>query len=461
VFVTLNKLYKICVVALLFSCMILAGQNRVNQQLVSIASSNLKTSQSSTRAADYWQRQVSLDQEGSPPRIVTQESGGHPRSIPERDINLALLGFAVAAFMVWLACYLIIRFEHLHAHLSHDHVDSGPQKYHSQPTPRIGGLAIISGLAASGLALYFTDTGLSLDAFGLLLLAAIPAFGSGLVEDLTKHVSVMDRLILTMVSAAAAAWLLNAVLTRMEIPLLREALTWMPFAVVFTVFAVAGVANATNIIDGYNGLASGYSIIILVAIAWLSAQVSDSLMLVLALAMLGAMIGFVFWNWPRGRIFMGDSGAYLLGFWLAELCVLLVVRNPVHVPARLGLALMIYPVFETIFSIYRRKFLLKQSPGLPDNFHLHQLFYKYLVKELPDTADPAELTRRNSTVAPYFWAFTLIYVLLALHYGDGHPTGLAAVILIYCVCYIWGYFHLLNKTNACTKSQGISAEPQK
>jgi UDP-GlcNAc:undecaprenyl-phosphate GlcNAc-1-phosphate transferase len=145
---------------------------------------------------------------------------------------------------------------------------------------------------------------------------------------------------------------------------------------------------------------------------------------------------------------MGDAGAYLLGFWLAELCVLLVVRNPDHVYARFCLALMIYPVFETIFSIYRRKLLQKQSPGQPDNMHFHQLVYKFLVLQKPASQDPVELTRRNSAVAPRFWLITGLFALATLVFWD-RPGGLVAVTLTFCMAYVWGYFHLLSKTKDC------------
>jgi UDP-GlcNAc:undecaprenyl-phosphate/decaprenyl-phosphate GlcNAc-1-phosphate transferase len=380
-------------------------------------------------------------------QLPATSAGAHPAQ-PLLPLEQALSGMLAAALAAWLACFLIIRYEHLHAHLSHDHTDSGPQKYHAQPTPRVGGLALALGLLVAGMLMQLGPHRLPINDYGLLLLAALPAFAGGIIEDLTKKVGVLERLILTMLSAAVAAWLLDAILTKMEIPLLGQALTWMPFAVAFTIFAVAGVANAINIIDGYNGLAPGYALITLAAIAWVAALVGDSLILIAALTMAGAVLGFFLWNWPRGKIFLGDGGAYLLGFWLAELCVLLVVRNPDQVYARLCLALMIYPVFETIFSIYRRKLLQKQSPGQPDNMHFHQLIYKYLVRNLPASQDPVELTRRNSAVAPKAWIITGSFALLTLFFWN-RPGGLVAVTLMFCMAYVWGYFHLLSKTRDC------------
>src|SRR5258707_10042434 len=109
--------------------------------------------------------------------------------------------------------------------------------------------------------------------------------------------------------------------------------------------------------------------------------------------MLGAGLEFMAWNYPKGKIFLGDGGAYLLGFWLAELAVLLVARNP-DVSPWFPLLLLVYPIFETLFSIYRRCFLHGRSSGDADALHFHQLIYKRLARIDVGSKDPAEITRR-------------------------------------------------------------------
>ncbi len=135
-----------------------------------------------------------------------------------------------------------------------------------------------------------------------------------MAEDITKKVGVLTRLLLTLLAAALGAWLLGAVLDRVDVPGLDTLLRWSPLAIAFTVFVVSGVANAINIIDGYNGLAGGYAVLVLAALAWVAAQVGDPFLMTAALAMIGALLGFLVWNYPRGKIFLGDGGAYLLGF---------------------------------------------------------------------------------------------------------------------------------------------------
>ncbi len=319
-------------------------------------------------------------------------------------VSWGLLGLILAAAASWLIAWLMIRYEHLHAHLSHDAVGSGPQKFHSRPTPRIGGIALVGGLLAGGSIFFAMDGEFSGTKFAYLLLAGAPAFLVGLAEDVTKAISVRLRLLVTLLAGSVGAWLLGAILNGLSIPGIDTALLWLPFAVAFTVFAVAGVTHAINIIDGYHGLAAGFAIIVLVAMAYVAVEVGDRFIFVTALIFIGALLGFLAWNWPGGRLFLGDGGAYLIGFLLAELSVLLVIRNPIVSPW-FPMLLLSYPIFETIYSIYRKKFLEKMSPGQSGGKHMHMLVYKYLKRQQFASSDRRNRIDRNSLVAPYIlWA---------------------------------------------------------
>jgi UDP-GlcNAc:undecaprenyl-phosphate GlcNAc-1-phosphate transferase len=240
-------------------------------------------------------------------------------------------------------------------------------------------------------------------------------------------------------------WLLGAVIPRLDVPGFDTLLAWTPFAIAFTVFAVGGVANAINIIDGYNGLAGGQAVIVLAAFAYVSAQVGDSFLFASALAMMGALLGFLAWNYPHGKIFLGDGGAYLLGFWLAELSVLIVARHA-EVSPWFPMLLLVYPIFETLYSMYRRKIVLGLSPGQPDSAHMHQVIYGYLNKGAGETDDPAEMTRRNSRVAPYCWLMSLACAVPAVLLWR-ETTALVSVSLVFCVAYLLFYRGLYKATS--------------
>lgn len=362
---------------------------------------------------------------------------------PLWPISNLLLLIVTALSAVWLTVWLIIKYDHLHAHLSHDYCDTGPQKYHEEPTPRIGGLAIMAGLLAAGGFMLLSEK-IDIDRnYGLLLIAGIPAFLGGLIEDLTKKVGVTERLLLTMLSGAIAAWLLDAVLPRLDIPGVDNAMLWPPFAVAITIFAVGGVANAVNIIDGYNGLASGFAIIAFTTLSYVAYLVGDNFVFFTAVSMASALLGFFFWNWPGGKIFLGDGGAYLTGFLLAELSVFLVARNPTVSPW-FPLAILIYPIFETLYTIYRRKLMNGLSPGQPDNKHLHQLIHDNLVTHASISETPFCNLQTNNQVAKFLLAPVLVMAVVCALFWKSTGLTLTASVA-YCVFYILNYRRIANR----------------
>lgn len=271
-------------------------------------------------------------------------------------------------------CLLIILTQRWHGKLSLDHDLNGVQKIHETPVPRIGGLGVVAGLLLAGVFSYQMG-GETYETAGKLLLCAIPAFGAGLIEDFTKRVGVRTRLFASFISAALAYWVLDARLVDLDTPGLDYLIQFGAVSFLFTCFAVGGMTNAINIIDGLNGLASGSVSLMLAGLATIAYLNGDTLVMKLCLWGIGATLGFMLLNYPFGRIFLGDGGAYLAGFWLAECGVLLLKRNP-SVSTWAVLLVCIYPVWETVFSMYRRNVIHKVKSGMPDMTHLHHLLFK-------------------------------------------------------------------------------------
>jgi UDP-N-acetylmuramyl pentapeptide phosphotransferase/UDP-N-acetylglucosamine-1-phosphate transferase len=187
--------------------------------------------------------------------------------------GLAGTWFAVGTgFVTSLAfCILLVLTKSWHGALSMD-ADEGIQKFHSTPTPRIGGLAIVAALWVAWL-----NAPVELKSLiGLFLLAGLPAFIFGLAEDITKKVSVLQRLLATMASGLLAWWLTDYSLTRVDVWGIDYLLTFTMVPLLFTSFAVGGVANSINIIDGFNGLASTTSTLAFASFALIAYQVDDS-----------------------------------------------------------------------------------------------------------------------------------------------------------------------------------------
>jgi UDP-N-acetylmuramyl pentapeptide phosphotransferase/UDP-N-acetylglucosamine-1-phosphate transferase len=352
----------------------------------------------------------------------------------------------VAALFSALATFLLVRFSYLHSAVTLD-VPVGPQKFHTHSVSRIGGVAIIAGFVASIAAAGLFAGGPEGAAFarhaGWILACAMPAFGMGFAEDLTKRVGVGARLAATMLAAGIAYFVVDGVLDHVDVAGLDWALTrgWIA-SLVFTMVAVGGIANAINIVDGYNGLASVTSIFIFAALAYVSWSVGDDRLMRVSLAMGGTIAGFLAWNFPRGAIFLGDGGAYFIGFMIGETSVLLVRHHP-EVSPWFPLMLVAYPVWETLFSIYRKKLVRGQSPGDADGLHFHQLVYKRVMRWKVGSKDPIDRLERNSLTSPYLWAFSLTTIVPAmLFWGNSVVLGFSA--FTFAFFYVWLYRRMVG-----------------
>jgi UDP-N-acetylmuramyl pentapeptide phosphotransferase/UDP-N-acetylglucosamine-1-phosphate transferase len=337
-----------------------------------------------------------------------------------------------------LTTLVLIRSGVRHAKLSGDHDLNGPQKFHARPVPRVGGAGVMCACLAGTLIAHLGHLPVA-NLLWLVIACSLPCFVAGISEDLTKNVSPRRRLIATAASAGLAIWLLDAAIVRTDIPGLQELVQWSPgFAMMLTVFVVAGVANAVNIIDGFNGLASMCVLIMVLALGYVAFQVQDTFIFTAALITAGAVLGFFVWNFPAGLIFLGDGGAYLLGFLLCVLSILLVNRNP-EVSPIFPLLVCAYPVFETVFTMYRRKLVRGVATGAPDGIHLHTLIHRRLIRwTLQDNIEGRRLTRRNSMTSPYLWILCLASVLPSLLWWE-NTAVLTAFLVVFMVSYIWLY----------------------
>ena len=348
-----------------------------------------------------------------------------------------LLGFFLSATIT----FFVIRSSRVHAHVSADADFSGPQKFHATPVPRIGGIGIVLGLVTAMSTLCLIRGPDILPGVWLLGCAA-PAFLGGFAEDLTKTQSPRRRLFFTGVSAGLAAWLLDAVITRADIPGIDWLVGFYAPAVLLTVFAVAGVANAVNIIDGFNGLAAMCVVMMLGSTAYVAFQAQDPVMALCALAGVGAVMGFFVWNFPAGLIFLGDGGAYFLGFYVAELNILLLQRNA-EVSPLCPLLMCIYPIFETVFSMYRRKFVRGRPVGMPDGVHLHSLIYRRLMRWAVGNKTAKILTKRNSMTAPYLWLLCMLSVVPAMLFWNNSAV-LGGFIVLFAATYVILYGRIVR-----------------
>lgn len=328
-----------------------------------------------------------------------------------------LLGTAGISLLLGTVLVLTQRW---HGKLTLDHTE-GVQKFHTVPTPRIGGVPVFLSL----LAVYPLLPAPLQQLLAVLLLAGVPAFGFGLAEDLTKRVGVLTRLLATMASGVAACWLSGYSLSRLDVMGLDWALQWLPLSVLFTAFAVGGVANAINISDGLNGLASSSSVWAFIGLGLIAQTAGDADLAALCLLLAAAVAGFFFVNWPLGKIFLGDGGAYFIGFALAWVAVLLAERNPGVSPFA-ALLVCVHPITEVLFSIYRRK-MRQHHPGMPDQLHFHSLFKRrYMARWFSHRSKDW----RNSAAGLLVGGMTLPAAVLAQFVHHSTPLAIGCVLLM-------------------------------
>jgi UDP-N-acetylmuramyl pentapeptide phosphotransferase/UDP-N-acetylglucosamine-1-phosphate transferase len=348
----------------------------------------------------------------------------------------------VSFFCAALLSLLIVRWGSALTHGVLDRDFSKPQKVHVHPVPRIGGLAVLLGVLAALIPLAYVQGRAALIFAGLLLLCALPAFVAGFIQDLTDNLTPKGRIVATAVSAACAFFLLDAAVRRTDIPGLDWLVAWQVGSLLVTLLSVAGIAHAINIIDGFNGLASMCTVLMLAAIGYVAYEVGDPVITGLAIAGVGAVLGFFIWNFPSGLIFLGDGGAYFLGFYVAELCILLLVRNP-DVSPLFALLVCVYPMVETLFSIYRRVFLRAAPASMPDGIHLHTLVYRRVLVWAVGDRSAHALTRRNALTSPYLWVLCMLSLAPAVLFYDNSMV-LAGSLLLFGLTYVLLYRRIVR-----------------
>lgn len=328
------------------------------------------------------------------------------------QLEWSILGAFVISFVLQ---FLMIHFSHKHSFFMDCHMEEKPQSFHDLATSRAGGIGILVGM----IFLLLTPLGWKL-LFSILL-----AFLSGIFEDFHRSLNAKTRLLLQFIAAAGAVILTGSVVTYLGLGL------YLPYwvGVIFSIFSIVGLMNAVNIIDGFNGLASGIVLLILLSFSIVAIQVENHEILQMSMIVASAVLAFFLVNFPKGKIFLGDGGAYLLGF-ISALTGIFLASNYNEVSPWYILAVLIYPVWEVLFSIVRKR-KAGRSPMEPDAYHLHMLIFKHMTHNNPLTAVVILVG-----VAPF--------ILIPTLYANNSGANLLTVLL-FVICYTLLYRYLYKK----------------
>ncbi len=360
-------------------------------------------------------------------------------------MGTAALGAATCFFV----SVFIVLTKKLHGSATMD-FSQGIQKFHTTPTPRVGGLPIVAGLSV---ACFSSSTEIQ-QLLNPILIAGLPAFLFGLAEDITKRVGVLARLFATMASGLLAWWVTDYSLSRVDVWGIDWLLKYTLISVVFTSFAVGGVANAINIIDGFNGLASAMATLAFAGFAVIAWSVGDVTLAGVASILAACVWGFFWVNWPFGKLFLGDGGSYFVGFALAWVAVLLIERNPSVSPFA-ALLVCIHPVSEVLLSIFRRR-LKKMNPGHPDRLHFHSIVKQRYVRRWFGNLS---FELRNSITGVFVGFMTLTAILIASMVSQNSLLSLLAVISL-SMGYVAIYARMI-RFKWCSPFLFLMTQPQK
>ncbi len=324
---------------------------------------------------------------------------------------IALGSFVISA----MTQYVVIYFSHRYDFFIDLHTDVKPQNFHDDATPRAGGIGIILSMVF----LLITPIGWK------LLFSFSLAFLSGIFEDFHHSIKPKVRLFLQFVAASSAVVLTDAVITYLGFDFSLS----YDIGVLLSIFAIVGMMNAINIIDGFNGLAATISLLMLLAFGIVAYQVGDREIIYIIVISIFAIFAFLLFNFPKGYIFLGDGGAYLLGFIVAVVGIFLAGHHE-KVSPWFVLTVLIYPVWEVLFSIMR-KLWEGNSPLEPDSKHMHMLIYK-------------KITHNNPLTAIMIATATAPFILIPTLYAN-NSTANFQTTLLFIVIYTVTYHYLSKK----------------
>ena len=285
--------------------------------------------------------------------------------------------------------------------------EPGERRIHREPTARLGGLAMYLGFGLSA-ALFSTNA----STLGLLLSAAVVT--ALMVFDDLHGVRPLYKFAFQTAASLLAIVVFGIYIHFVSIPGGHVVTFPIAVSIPFTLLWFVGLQNTINFIDGVDGLAAGVVAIVAATILLAAISRGQTDIVILAGALIGACVGFLFFNWHPARVFMGDSGSNFLGFTLAALSVLSVAKGAVVFALIVPVLALAIPIFDTLWAILRRR-MRGRSIATPDTGHLHHRLLDF------------GLSPRETALVFYFGTAIFAALGLAIY---GHKKVLLGAILL-------------------------------
>ena len=303
---------------------------------------------------------------------------------------------------------------------------SKPQAFHREPISRSGGIASIISLLLF-FAIYYLLFSKVLYEY---IFICSSLFFVGYLDDIKIKINPSIRLLLMTIFLIICITVLPIKIFNIDLIFLNTLLQNQFFSIAFILLCFLFIVNGANLIDGFNGLLAINLIIINSILLFINLNNNQFELSILIIAQIIILITFLLFNFPKAKIFFGDSGSYLMGSLVALNTIFTNNLNS-NISSFFFCIILFYLFFEVFFS-FIRKIYQKKSPVLPDKMHLHMLSYK----KINQVFGVKNSNYVNSVVINLLYSF---FVLPSIYFADNSlicKYWFFALILIYTLIYV-------------------------
>lgn len=302
-----------------------------------------------------------------------------------------------------------------------------PQSFHSRPIMRTGGISIYL--------LFFITTVFfqKFEIFFNFLFIMTPIFIIGLIDDVKLKLSPATRLFLIIFFLLINIYLLNINIFNIDIYFLQKLLNEYYFLkLLFISLCFIFLINGSNFIDGFNGLLGIHAIVLIAILNFINYYFNNHELLLIGMIFFSSILSFLFFNFPNARIFLGDSGSYLIGTIIAYLAIE-TSNQTSNINPFFFSAILFYLFFEVFFSFFRKILINRTSPLKPDKYHLHMILYKNIHNKIKNKNKSNYLT---SLIINGFFLLLIIPLMFFFKNSIFCKLYFLTLIIFYLLFYI-------------------------
>ena len=315
-----------------------------------------------------------------------------------------------------------------------------PQSFHTNPVPRIGGFLIFFYFILFSI-FFFEKNFFLLKTFALSSLF----FLIGFLSDINLRIVPYKRLLLMLIISTLLIYFFDIRIVQTQFFFLDNLINSHKFiSILFVCLCLVFISNGCNFIDGFNGLLLIHIIIILSVLYFINYNNNNNdLLKYLITFLILILISLLFYNFPKAKIFLGDSGAYFLGTITSLIIIKLSNFNQIISPFFFA-CLLSYVFFEVFFSFFR-KLIFNLSPLKPDKEHLHMLFFGWIFSKVKNLNKANYLT---GLLINFFYFLSILPLL----FNYKNTTFCKIYFFILLNIYLLSYY-LLREKSVRSKAQ--------